>query len=155
MIWFASFPNDTLLNFRLSTLVRSLNDLQRKKPEEAIAALEPARKYEMGVGPWQPSGVLAGLCSRTGLPSHAGPASSLLPSSRKILDHRGALTTSELYPLAQLNLARAYKLSRRYNQGAHRLSRLLRALERRRSDIPVPHRRKSRVRQAEVTGRNW
>jgi len=103
------FPNDTLLTSAYLPLARSLNDLQRKKPEEAIAALEPARKYEMGVGPGNPPAFwpvyvrgLAFLRMQDGVKSAA--------EFQKILDHRGALTTSELYPLAQLNLARAYKL---------------------------------------------
>jgi len=63
----------------------------------------------MGVGPGNPPAFWPVYVR--GLPSFAcRTASSLLAEFQKILDHRGALTTSELYPLAQLNLARAYKL---------------------------------------------
>jgi tetratricopeptide (TPR) repeat protein len=103
------FPNDTIVISGYLPMVRALNDLQRKKPDEAIAALEPARKYEMGAGPGFPAGFwpvyvrgLAFLRMQDGVKAAA--------EFQKILDHRGALATSELYPLAQLNLARAYAL---------------------------------------------
>ncbi len=45
------FPSDTLLNAAQIPVVRALMDLQRKAPEEAIAVLESARKYEFGSEP--------------------------------------------------------------------------------------------------------
>ncbi len=102
------FQTDTLLNAVQIPVARALMDLQRKAPEEAIAALESARKYEFGFGPeganFWPVYVrgLAFLRIQDGAKAAA--------EFQKILDHRGAVGTWELYPLAQLNLARAYAL---------------------------------------------
>ena len=103
------FPNDTLVISGYLPMVRALNDLQRKKPDEAIAALEPARKYEMGAGPGNPLGFWPlYIRGQAYLRLHDGDKAAA--EFQKILDHRGALATSELYPLAQLNLARAFSL---------------------------------------------
>jgi tetratricopeptide (TPR) repeat protein len=103
------FPNDTIVISGYLPMVRALNDLQRKKPDEAIAALEPGRKYEMGAGLGNPPGFWPlYIRGQAYLRLHDGAKAAA--EFQKILDHRGALAVSELYPLAQLNLARAYEL---------------------------------------------
>jgi serine/threonine protein kinase/tetratricopeptide (TPR) repeat protein len=103
------FPNDTIVISGYLPMVRALNELQRNKPDEAIAALEPARKYEMGAGPGNPPGFWpAYIRGQAFLRLHDGAKAA--SEFQKILDHRGALATSELYPLAQLNLAHALSL---------------------------------------------
>jgi serine/threonine protein kinase/Tfp pilus assembly protein PilF len=102
------FPSDTLLNAVHIPTVSALLNLQRKASAEAISALEPARKYEFGVGPgsanFWPVYVrgLAFLLKQDG--------AKAAEEFQKILDHRGALAVSILYPLARLNLARTYAL---------------------------------------------
>src|SRR5216684_1095953 len=102
------FPSDTLLNAAQIPVVRALMDLQRKAPEEAIAVLESAGKYEFGSGPdsanFWPVYVrgLAFLRMQDGTKAAA--------EFQKILDHPGANAVNLLYPLARLNLARAYTL---------------------------------------------
>src|SRR5258707_1745525 len=45
------FTNDSIVVSWSFPTVEAPNDLRRQKPDEAIAALEPARKCEMGAGP--------------------------------------------------------------------------------------------------------
>jgi tetratricopeptide (TPR) repeat protein len=101
------FPKDTMIQAVFLPMVRALRELQRNRPDEAIAALEPVRKYELGTGP--------GISAK-GWPIYfRGQAFLRMHESakaaaefQKILDHRGALALTGLYPLAELNLARAY-----------------------------------------------
>ena len=102
------FPNDTLLVAAYIPIVRALNDLQRNKPAEAIAALEPARKYELGFGPRSLNFWPVYIRGQAFLRMQDGVKAAA--EFQKILDHRGALAASELFPLSQLNLARAYAL---------------------------------------------
>jgi tetratricopeptide (TPR) repeat protein/tRNA A-37 threonylcarbamoyl transferase component Bud32 len=98
-------PLDTLLNSVTVPTARAIVEIERNKPSEAIAHLEAARPYELGVG----SGYLptyirgeAHLRARQGAEAAA--------EYQKILDHRGLDPTSPLYPLAHLGLGRAYAL---------------------------------------------
>jgi eukaryotic-like serine/threonine-protein kinase len=99
------FPDDTTLKFSFHPSVSALNLLHRNKPEEAIAVLEPAKKYELGSDPGQPGAWpiyvrgLAYLQMRDGNKAAA--------EFQKILDRRGVNAITVLLPLAQLNLARA------------------------------------------------
>src|SRR5258708_8834134 len=77
--------------------------------EEGMAALETARKYEMGAGPGNSPGFWPVYIRGLAL-LHMQDGVKAAAEFQKILDHRGALAVSELYPLAQLNLARAYAL---------------------------------------------
>jgi tetratricopeptide (TPR) repeat protein len=111
------FPNDTLLTTVSRPTVRALNHLAQNKSAEAVTDLEPARKYELGTGPSVPAPFWpiyirgqAFLRLRDGAKAAA--------EFQKILDHRGALIDDELYPLAQLNLARAYALEAGFTFGS-------------------------------------
>ena len=101
------FPQDTLVvAFGLPT-IRALADLKRDHPAESIAALEPARKYELGARP----GSLAPywpiyVRGQAFLQMQDGAKAAA--EFQKILDHRGALAFNVLYPLAHLELGRAY-----------------------------------------------
>jgi tetratricopeptide (TPR) repeat protein len=89
-------------------MVHAEQYLQKKQPAEAIAALEPVRPYELGDGPhgtgFLPNHLrgLAYLQQRDGAEAAA--------EFQRILDHQGVGPTDPLYPLAYLNLARAYVL---------------------------------------------
>jgi tetratricopeptide (TPR) repeat protein len=91
------FPSDTLLiSARLPT-VRAVIDLQRNKPAESIADLEPARKYDLGTGPDSPTQFWsiyvrgqAFLRMRDGTKAAA--------EFQKILDHRGAVGSANSIP---------------------------------------------------------
>jgi len=104
----AQYPSDTLLQFNDLATGKALNLLHEKKPEEALAVLEPSRKYELGesLGPDAYAVLyvrgLAYLQSRDGAKAAA--------EFQKILDHPGLNAVNPYLPLAQLNLARAYAL---------------------------------------------
>ncbi len=99
------FPKDTFVQTICLPLVRALSDLQRNKPEEAIHALDLARKYELGAGPANSGFWLIYVRGQAFLRMHE--RSKAAAEFQKLLDHRGALSMSALYPLGQLNLARA------------------------------------------------
>jgi tetratricopeptide (TPR) repeat protein len=101
------FPKDTLvIAFGIPT-VRALTDLKRDHAAESIAALEPAGKYELGAGPtslapYWPIYVRGHAFLR--MQDGAKAAAEF----QKLLAHRGALAFNVLYPLAHLELGRAY-----------------------------------------------
>jgi len=100
-----NFPQDTGVQAICVPMVRALGELQRNRPGEAIA-LEAARKYELvtglpGFGLWP-----IYIRGQAFLRMHEGTKAAA--EFQKILDHRGALSMSGLYPLAHLNLARVY-----------------------------------------------
>jgi tetratricopeptide (TPR) repeat protein len=101
------FPKDLFVQSISLPTVKALSELHRNKPEDAIAALEPARKYEYGAGPGTPANFepvyIRGLAYM-----QMNDGARAATEFQKMLDHRGALALNELYPLAQLNLARAY-----------------------------------------------
>ncbi len=80
----------------------------KNKSADAIAALESARKYELGA---QGPGANYGPLYIRGLAFlRLKDGSKAAAEFQKILDHRDAGATSHLYTLAQLNLGRAYAL---------------------------------------------
>jgi tetratricopeptide (TPR) repeat protein len=97
-----------LLNAVHIPTVWALLNLQRKASAEAISALEPARKYEFGVGPGSANFWPVYLRGLAFLRMQDGTKAAT--EFQKILDHRGANAVNLLYPLARLNLARAYAL---------------------------------------------
>jgi serine/threonine protein kinase/tetratricopeptide (TPR) repeat protein len=102
------FPLDTIVQGNWLPTIRAAIALQRNTPEQAIAALEPARKYELGdlgFGAAYPIYIrgLAYLRAKQG--------EQAASEFDKILAHRGILKNSPLSALAQLQLARAHALS--------------------------------------------
>jgi serine/threonine protein kinase/tetratricopeptide (TPR) repeat protein len=102
------YPSETVIKYAVAPSVQALNLLHRNKPEDAIAALETGRKYELGqMGAFAAYRILyirgmAYLQLRDGVKAAA--------EFQKILDHRGISPLSGIPSLAQLNLARAYVL---------------------------------------------
>ncbi|HWY15054.1 MAG TPA: winged helix-turn-helix domain-containing protein [Rhizomicrobium sp.] len=92
-------PDSTEVQDADMPVTRAIIALGQDKPTEAIAALEPARPYELRDF-WTP--YLRGqACLETKAPDRAAV------EFRKILTNRGVDGTSPLYPLAYLGLARA------------------------------------------------
>jgi tetratricopeptide (TPR) repeat protein len=98
------FPFDTLLNQVQLPTLRAIASLQRNRPAEAVAALESAKPYELGVGGFAAMSLRgdAFLRLRDGVRAAA--------EYQRILDHRGIDPISIFYPLAHLALGRAYAL---------------------------------------------
>jgi tetratricopeptide (TPR) repeat protein len=99
------FPEDTLLKAVYLPLVEAGIETGRGAPAKAIAALEPARPYELGGFDFWPIYARGQAYLR----AKAGPEASA--EFQKILDHRGVGLTSPFCALAQLGLARAAALS--------------------------------------------
>lgn len=99
-------PQDTLLHAVWLPVVRASVETRRGNHAEAIQILQPARQYEAGTlfSLW-PAYVRG--------QAHLGQrdAAAAEAEFRRILDRRGLLPVSVLYPLSQLGLARAAALS--------------------------------------------
>jgi len=99
---------DSLIHGVFMPLVEALNSLQKGDGSAAIAVLEPARRYELaGQSSNAPYWILY-VRGRAYLQSKQ--ADRAAAEFQKILDFRGRDATSELIPLSQLQLARAYAL---------------------------------------------
>ncbi len=100
------FPDDSMLKYKIAPVVEAINLIHENKASEAIAVLEPSQKYELGAR-YAEFGVNYTRGSAY-LQLHDGAKAAA--EFQKILDHRGIDIVSVLYPMAQLNLARAYVL---------------------------------------------
>ena len=102
------FPDDTLRQSVYGPGVVGLMDLAQNKPADAIAALEPSRKYELsGQGPglnFRPLHI-RGLAH---MQLHDGVKAAV--EFQKILDHRAGGSAGPLYNRSHLSIARAYLL---------------------------------------------
>jgi tetratricopeptide (TPR) repeat protein len=102
------YPENTAIRYGVAPAVEALNLLGHKKANEALTAMEPARKYELGqlnfIGPYWVLYV-RGLAYMQ-LQEGAKAAGEF----QKIIDHPTSYFESPLIPLAKLNLARAQAL---------------------------------------------
>ncbi len=100
------FPDDTLLHQISIPLVQALIEMDRKAPEEAIAALQATTPYELGFNqelfPMYIRG-LAYLQAKRGADAAA--------EFQKMVDHRGIEPISSNHSLAKLGLGRAYVMT--------------------------------------------
>ena len=131
-----AYPSDTILQTQEIPAVKALNLLHANKAQEAVAALEPARKYELGGAPGAPAIYLSiyvrGLAY---LRLHDGAKAAA--EFQKMLDHPGIAPNSGLLPLAQLNLARAYALQNNTGQARIAYQNFLAEWKDADADIPV------------------
>ena len=102
-------PFDTLLNQVKLPTARAILDLQRNQPAQALAALEPAKPYDLAadrssVGTYQ----VIYVRGEAYLHAHDGANAAL--EYQKILDHRGIQPTNVFASLAKLGLGRSYAL---------------------------------------------
>ncbi len=78
------------------------------QPAEAVQLLEALRPYEFGTGPRATGATPVFLRGMAYLKLHDGAKAAA--EFQRILDHRGAVGFGLEYPLAHLNLGRAYAL---------------------------------------------
>ncbi|MGC1647477.1 MAG: protein kinase [Candidatus Sulfotelmatobacter sp.] len=102
------FPDNYFLNAVLFPMVRAQQYLQENRPTEAITALEPIRRYELGVGPHGTGFWPNHLRGMAYLKLHDGGKAAA--EFQRILDHQGVSATDPIWSLAHLNLGRAYSL---------------------------------------------
>jgi eukaryotic-like serine/threonine-protein kinase len=102
------YPSDTTEKYVYSPAVRALVLLRRNEAAQAVAALEPVRKYDLA---FPISNItFAGMYVRGLAYLQAKDGVKAAGEFQKILDHNGLNTASVFLPLAQLELGRAYAL---------------------------------------------
>jgi tetratricopeptide (TPR) repeat protein len=87
---------------------KAVQQVERNQLSEAIQTLEALRPYELGTGPRGAGVSSIFLRGVTYLKMRDGAKAAA--EFQRILDHRGAASFAPEYPLARLNLARAYGL---------------------------------------------
>jgi predicted Zn-dependent protease len=87
-------------------MVVALVALDRKRPDEAITALQSATPYEMGNAP-----AMLPVYVRGQAYLEAKRGADAAAEFQKIIDHRGIDPIGLEHPLARLGLARAYVLT--------------------------------------------
>jgi tetratricopeptide (TPR) repeat protein len=102
------FPDDTAIKYLSTTRTQALVLAHQKKYAEAIAALEPARKYELGFAFYTAAFYPAYTRGQIYLEMKDGKSAAA--EFQKILDHRPMYSPSELISLSKLGLGRAYVL---------------------------------------------
>jgi eukaryotic-like serine/threonine-protein kinase len=101
-------PQDTFVHSLYIPVVRAIAMLQRGNAAEAVSALEAGRPYELGSGFGVPAYWVLYVRGLAYLRMKQGDKAAA--EFQKILEHRGFSPLSELIPLSQLSLARAYAL---------------------------------------------
>ena len=98
------YPYATVLTQVQLPVVRALINLQHNQPEQAVAALESAKPYELGR---DNTGAIF-VRGEAFLRLHDGAKAAA--EYQRILDHRGLAAVGWVYSLAHLGLGRAYAL---------------------------------------------
>jgi eukaryotic-like serine/threonine-protein kinase len=102
------YPSDSIVNYVVVPYVRAQNALHHNKPEEAITALEPSRKYELGE--MAGYGAFRVIYARGLAYLQLRDAPKAAAEFQRIVDNRAVNAFSPIPPVAQLQLARAYVL---------------------------------------------
>ena len=101
-------PQDSVVQGVFVPLIDALNSLQKGDGSAAVAILEPARRYEHATTP--PNAPYWILYTRGKAHLQLKEPDKAAAEFQRILDFRGRDATSELIPMAQLHLARAYAM---------------------------------------------
>ena len=125
----AETETGTLMNFIYLPRVRAALAMQRGKPLEAVAALEPASAYELA--DYNVLWERAAACLRARRPDLA------VPELQKISANPGIDPVSILNPLAHLGLARAYSLEGEKAKSRREYENLFALWKDADSDLPV------------------
>jgi serine/threonine protein kinase/Flp pilus assembly protein TadD len=102
------FPENHFIQSLLIPEARATQQFEKNQLSEAIGTLEMVRPHELGVGPR--GGGLTPIFLRGLIYLKLRDGAKAAAEFQRILDHRGAAGFSPEYPLARLNLARAYML---------------------------------------------
>jgi serine/threonine protein kinase/Flp pilus assembly protein TadD len=102
------FPENHFIQSLLIPEARATQQFEKNQLSEAIGTLEIVRPHELGVGPR--GGGLTPIFLRGLIYLKLRDGAKAAAEFQRILDHRGAAGFSPEYPLARLNLARAYML---------------------------------------------
>jgi serine/threonine protein kinase/tetratricopeptide (TPR) repeat protein len=102
------FPSDTNIKYLSGPSAEPLVLAHQKKYPEAIAVLEPARKYELGFAFY--TAAFFPVYTRGQIYLQMRDGKNAAVEFQKILDHRSLYSCSEMISLAELGLGRAYAL---------------------------------------------
>ncbi|HTW79046.1 MAG TPA: protein kinase [Terracidiphilus sp.] len=105
-----NYPDNSLLKLYWLPTIAAAIELRRGNPGAAIAQLQVARDYELGI---------AGTFINYLYPAYlrgqaflkAGDGKAAVAEFQKLIDHRGIVTNFVTGSLAQLQIARAYKMA--------------------------------------------
>jgi hypothetical protein len=105
-----SFPTNTLLKLYSLPTINAAIEISKSNPSQAIADLEPAAPYELG---------LAGTSINNLYPAYVRGQAYLLAHNgataaaefQKLLDHRGIMANFVTGSLAHLQIGRAYAMA--------------------------------------------
>jgi serine/threonine protein kinase/tetratricopeptide (TPR) repeat protein len=126
------YPNSTFVRTVLVPSTVAAIAIDRRRPTEAIGALEPAGPTELGT--------LAGLVPPY-LRAEAYLAQAAAASARreyqKVLDHRGADPFAPVVPLAHLGLARAWAVEHDLQKSRQKYEELFGLWENADADLPI------------------
>ena len=109
--------------------VRAELAMAQGKPLDAVAALEPARPYDLTSYTVPTERAEAWL--------KAGRPELAVPEYQKILSNQGVDPLSPLYPMAHLGIARAYSRQNKINQSRDEYERFFAQWKEADSDVPV------------------
>ena len=101
-------PENRFIQTAVIGEARAMEQLQKDQLAQAIATLEPLRAYEFGVGLHSVGVTPLFLRGLVYLKMRDGAKAAA--EFKRLLDHKGAAIWAMEYPLARLNLARAYAL---------------------------------------------
>jgi Tfp pilus assembly protein PilF len=110
-------------------LLRAALAMERDKPLDAVAALEPARPYEMAN--------YDVLTQRAAAYLKAGQPELAAAEYQKILANPGINPLSPLYPLAHVGLARAYSIQNNRAASRSEYENFFDAWKNADADIPI------------------
>ena len=102
------FPENHFLQSLLIPEARATQQFEKNQLSEAIGTLETVRPHELGVGPR--GGGVTPIFLRGLIYLKLRDGAKATAEFQRILDHLGAAGFSPEYPLARLNLGRAYAL---------------------------------------------
>ena len=102
------FPENHYLQSLLIPEARATQQFEKNQLPEAISTLEIVRSHELGTGPR--GGGVTPIFLRGLIYLKMRDGAKAAAEFQRILDHRGAAGFAPEYPLARLNLARAYVL---------------------------------------------
>jgi predicted Zn-dependent protease len=100
------YPKDTIVNTTWLPVIQAALEINRGNTEQVIQLLQAAGRFEMGYEIQAWPAYVRGLAYLRG-----GAGDEAMAEFQKIIDHRGVVAVSALYPLAHLGLARAATLT--------------------------------------------
>lgn len=127
-----SFPRDTLINAVWIPVARATQEIANGHPRQGLELLESSRPYELGQ-----AAEFSPIYWRGVAYQREKNAVDAAIEFEKIINHRGVSPTSELYPLAQLGLARSAQMTGDLKRASDYYEQFLSQWKDTNPDIPI------------------